>query len=137
MRARFGTRQIYNQVRVIDLMPTYEYQCKSCEHRFEVWQKMTDEALTACPECNGSIRRIFFPAGIVFKGSGFYKTDHSNGAVINENNHNNQGENKENKESTENKDGAAKKETASETKTAASSEKPAASSGSKAVAAAD
>ena len=112
-------------------MPTYEYQCKSCEHRFEVWQKMTDEALTICPECNGPIRRILFPAGIVFKGSGFYKTDHGNGAVINENNHNNQSESKEQK------DGAAKKESASETKTTASSEKPASSSGDKAVAAAD
>ena len=112
-------------------MPTYEYQCKSCEHRFEVWQKMTDEALTVCPECNGSIRRIFFPAGIVFKGSGFYKTDHGNGAVVSENNNATQSDGKENK------DGAAKKETASETKPAASSEKPASSSGDKAVAAAD
>lgn len=112
-------------------MPTYEYQCKSCEHRFEVWQKMTDEALTVCPECNGSIRRIFFPAGIVFKGSGFYKTDHGNGAVVSENNNATQSDGKENK------DGAAKKETASETKPAASSEKAASSSGDKAVAAAD
>ena len=63
-------------------MQTYEYQCKSCEHRFEVWQKMTDEALTICPECKGPIRRVLFPAGIVFKGSGFYKTDHGSGAVI-------------------------------------------------------
>lgn len=113
-------------------MPTYEYQCKSCEHRFEVWQKMTDEALTVCPECKGSIRRILFPAGIVFKGSGFYKTDHGNGAVINENNHNNQGDHKDHKD---HKDGTAQKETASETKTG--SEKPAAASSSKAAAAAD
>lgn len=112
-------------------MPTYEYQCKSCEHRFEVWQKMTDEPLTICPECNGPIRRILFPAGIVFKGSGFYKTDHGNGAVISENNHNNQSEGKEQK------DGAAKKEAASETKATPKSEKSTPSSGDKAVAAAD
>lgn len=59
-------------------MPTYEYVCRDCSHQFETWQKMTDEPLTICPECGGHIRRVLFPAGIVFKGSGFYKTDHSN-----------------------------------------------------------
>ena len=58
-------------------MPTYEYLCKSCSHRFEQWQRMTDEPLVTCPECGGYIRRVFYPAGIVFKGSGFYKTDSS------------------------------------------------------------
>ena len=62
-------------------MPTYEYVCSSCNHRFETWQKMTDEPLTTCPECGSHIRRVFFPAGIVFKGHGFYKTDHGNGAL--------------------------------------------------------
>jgi putative FmdB family regulatory protein len=57
-------------------MPTYEYLCQACSHRFEQWQKMTDEPLETCPECSGHIRKVFFPAGIVFKGSGFYKTDH-------------------------------------------------------------
>lgn len=114
-------------------MPTYEYQCKSCEHRFEVWQKMTDEALTTCPECNGSIRRIFFPAGIVFKGSGFYKTDHGNGAVISESDGK---EHKDDAAKKEPKDGATKKEQASEAKPAASSEKAATASGDKAAAAA-
>jgi len=112
-------------------MPTYEYQCKSCEHRFEVWQKMTDDALTTCPECKGSIRRVLFPAGIVFKGSGFYKTDHGNGAVISENNHNNQSEGKDSK------DGTAKKEATGETKAGSGSEKSAAASSDKAAAAAD
>jgi putative FmdB family regulatory protein len=70
-------------------MPTYEYQCKNCDHRFEVWQKMTDDPLTVCPECNNStLRRVLFPAGIVFKGSGFYKTDHGSGALA-ASNHNN------------------------------------------------
>lgn len=57
-------------------MPTYEYLCKTCGHRFETWQKMTDEPLTECPECGQRIRRVLYPAGVVFKGSGFYKTDH-------------------------------------------------------------
>src|SRR2546421_3542716 len=67
---------------VIGTMPTYEYVCSSCDHRFETWQKMTDEPLTTCPECGSHIRRVFFPAGIVFKGHGFYKTDHGKGAVL-------------------------------------------------------
>ncbi len=57
-------------------MPTYEYVCRQCGHRFETWQHMTDDPLTVCPECNGSIRRVLYPAGIVFKGSGFYKTEY-------------------------------------------------------------
>jgi putative FmdB family regulatory protein len=59
-------------------MPTYEYLCQSCGHRFETWQKMSDEPLKECPECGKEIRRVLFPAGIVFKGSGFYVTDHGN-----------------------------------------------------------
>lgn len=58
-------------------MPTYEYVCRSCEHRFEQWQKMADDPLEICPECGGHIRRVLYPAGVVFKGSGFYTTDHS------------------------------------------------------------
>jgi putative FmdB family regulatory protein len=68
-------------------MPTYEYLCKSCSHRFETWQKMTDEPLTVCPKCGRTIRRVLFPAGVVFKGSGFYKTDHANGSGAGENGH--------------------------------------------------
>ena len=68
-------------------MPTYEYLCQTCSHRFETWQKMTDEPLTTCPECGSQIRRVFYPAGLVFKGSGFYKTDHGNGALPASNNH--------------------------------------------------
>jgi putative FmdB family regulatory protein len=63
-------------------MPTYEYVCRTCSHRFETWQKMTDETLTTCPECGGVIRRVLFPAGVVFKGSGFYKTDHNGSSSV-------------------------------------------------------
>lgn len=65
-------------------MPTYEYLCKTCSHRFETWQKMTAEPLSVCPECGGTIRRVPYPAGIVFKGSGFYKTDHPAGGTPHE-----------------------------------------------------
>ncbi len=63
-------------------MPTYEYLCKTCGHRFETWQKMIDDPLTTCPDCGAPIRRVLFPAGVVFKGSGFYKTDHRDSASI-------------------------------------------------------
>ena len=56
-------------------MPKYEYLCESCGHRFEVFQHIADTPLTTCPNCSGHIHRVLFPAGIVFKGSGFYKTD--------------------------------------------------------------
>jgi len=63
-------------------MPTYEYLCQSCSHRFETWQKMTDEPLTTCPECGQHIRRVLYPTGVIFKGSGFYKTDHSKNGTL-------------------------------------------------------
>src|SRR5579859_1008003 len=53
---------------VIGIMPTYEYLCQTCSHRFETWQKMTDDPLTSCPECGAHIRRVLFPAVVVFKG---------------------------------------------------------------------
>jgi putative FmdB family regulatory protein len=105
-------------------MPTYEYQCKSCDHRFETWQKMTDEPLTVCPQCHGTIRRVLFPAGIVFKGSGFYKTDHGSGAVISDNtNHTNHNESKE---SAPKQEGGASEKKAEKTSSPAASEKAAA-----------
>lgn len=56
-------------------MPTYEYLCESCGHRFEAFQHISDAPLATCPNCSGHIHRVLFPAGIVFKGAGFYKTD--------------------------------------------------------------
>lgn len=56
-------------------MPTYGYRCKKCSLEFEVRQRMTDESVATCPNCAGEGRRMIFPAGIVFKGTGFYKTD--------------------------------------------------------------
>jgi putative FmdB family regulatory protein len=56
-------------------VPTYEYRCKDCEHTFDVVQAFTDDALTECPSCGGTLRKVFGNVGITFKGSGFYKTD--------------------------------------------------------------
>jgi putative FmdB family regulatory protein len=57
-------------------MPTYEYKCGSCGIRFERVQRFDDAPLTECPECHGEVRRLFSPVGIIFKGTGFYSTDH-------------------------------------------------------------
>ena len=58
-------------------MPIYTYRCDNCGVRFERYQKFEDQTLTWCPECNKkSLRKVFQPVGIVFKGSGFYSTDH-------------------------------------------------------------
>jgi putative FmdB family regulatory protein len=56
-------------------LPTYAYRCADCGHRFETVQSFTDEALTVCPVCNGVLRKVFNAVGVVFKGSGFYRTD--------------------------------------------------------------
>lgn len=56
-------------------MPTYDYRCKDCATELEVVQKFTDDALTVCPECNGNLRKVYSAVGVVFKGSGFYRTD--------------------------------------------------------------
>ena len=56
-------------------MPTYEYRCSDCGHVFEVHQRIDEDSLTVCDRCGGRLRKVFHPAGIVFKGSGFYATD--------------------------------------------------------------
>ena len=61
-------------------MPTYQYTCTECGDRVEVVQKFTDDPLSVCDACGGRLRKVFFPAGIVFKGSGFYRTDSRNGS---------------------------------------------------------
>lgn len=56
-------------------MPTYEYECQTCHEQVEVVQRFTDPALTVCEHCGGELRKVFSAVGVVFKGSGFYKTD--------------------------------------------------------------
>jgi putative FmdB family regulatory protein len=59
-------------------MPIYGYRCTQCEHELEVRQSMSDEPLRVCPECSGSLRKLLYPVGVQFKGSGFYTTDYRN-----------------------------------------------------------
>ncbi|MFC9090415.1 FmdB family zinc ribbon protein [Nocardiopsis dassonvillei] len=66
-------------------MPTYQYACTECGAQMEVVQSFSDDALTVCPECEGRLRKVYSAVGIVFKGSGFYRTDSgksSNSSVL-------------------------------------------------------
>ena len=56
-------------------MPTYQYACTACGHQLEAVQSFADEPLTECPTCEGRLRKLFSSVGVVFKGSGFYRTD--------------------------------------------------------------
>lgn len=56
-------------------MPTYQYLCTECGRDLEVVQKFSDPSLTECPECQGALRKVYNAVGVVFKGSGFYRTD--------------------------------------------------------------
>ncbi|QDQ97035.1 FmdB family zinc ribbon protein [Tomitella fengzijianii] len=62
-------------------MPTYSYACTECGNSFDIVQKFSDDALTVCSDCGGRLRKLFNSVGIVFKGSGFYRTDSRSGAV--------------------------------------------------------
>jgi putative FmdB family regulatory protein len=66
-------------------VPTYEYACTACAERLEVVQSFTDDALSDCPVCGGRLRKVFSAAGIIFKGSGFYRTDSRSGAKASSN----------------------------------------------------
>jgi putative FmdB family regulatory protein len=57
-------------------MPTYGYRCGSCGHEFEIRQRITEEPLTTCPKCGGKLAKMLYPAGVIFKGSGYYTTDY-------------------------------------------------------------
>jgi putative FmdB family regulatory protein len=56
-------------------MPTYQYSCADCGHFFEQVQSFSEDSLTVCPQCQGRLRKVFNAVGVVFKGSGFYRTD--------------------------------------------------------------
>lgn len=103
-------------------MPTYQYACTACGHQLEAVQSFTDEPLTECPECQGRLRKLFSSVGIVFKGSGFYRTDSRAG----------NGTGKDRASAN----GSAEKSSSSEKSSASSSEKSSSSTGSKATSAA-
>src|SRR3546814_869674 len=65
-----------------EYVPTYQYACTACDHRFDAVQSFSDASLTECPVCVGPLRKVFSSVGIVFKGSGFYRTDSRAGAAV-------------------------------------------------------
>ncbi|HLN69684.1 MAG TPA: FmdB family zinc ribbon protein [Streptosporangiaceae bacterium] len=103
-------------------MPTYQYTCTDCGDQLEAVQKFTDEPLSMCAACGGRLRKVFSPVGIVFKGSGFYRTDSRNGSVS-------ASDAKKDKQPSESApttsggDGSADKTTAKKSETAGSSAK--------------
>ncbi len=66
-------------------MPTYSYACTECGNRFDAVQAFSDDALTECPQCSGRLRKLFGKVGVVFKGSGFYRTDSRESATASSN----------------------------------------------------
>lgn len=56
-------------------MPTYSYRCRDCDVAFDIQQSFDEDTLTECPQCSGTLRKLFNTVGVVFKGSGFYRTD--------------------------------------------------------------
>lgn len=93
-------------------MPTYQYACTECGHAFEQVQSFSDDALTHCPECDGRLRKVFNAVGVVFKGSGFYRTDSRSSTTASE---------PSKPASTEKPATPAKTETKSDSKTASTS----------------
>jgi putative FmdB family regulatory protein len=63
-------------------VPTYAYGCKDCGHAFDIVQSFSDASLTVCPECGGSLRKKFNSVGVVFRGSGFYRTDSRSSSTV-------------------------------------------------------
>ena len=64
---------------ILLVVPTYQYRCADCAEELEIKQSFSDAALTTCPSCGGDLRKVFGAAGVVFKGSGFYRTDSRSG----------------------------------------------------------
>lgn len=96
-------------------MPTYTYACTECGNRFDVVQAFTDDALTTCQQCSGRLRKLFNSVGVVFKGSGFYRTDSREAAKSSTN-----GSAKNGSSSSETS-GSGEKSTAASTSTASNS----------------
>jgi putative FmdB family regulatory protein len=109
-------------------MPTYQYVCTECGEPLEVVQKFSDDPLTVCPACQGRLRKVFSPVGVVFKGSGFYKTDSRSGASSSSTKSDSKSADPK-AETTSGTNSESKSETKSEPSTTKSDSKPSTSSG--------
>jgi putative FmdB family regulatory protein len=95
-------------------VPTYSYACTECDNRFDAVQAFTDDALSACPKCNGRLRKLFGKVGVVFKGSGFYRTDNRESAKSASNGSASNGESSSSSTSEKSSDKPAEKSTSSD-----------------------
>lgn len=102
-------------------MPTYPYACTECGHQFETRQSFSDDPLTDCPECSGRLRKVWGSVGVVFKGSGFYRTDSrgsSGSSTASSDSTNGSGDSKSKSESTTKSDSSASSSAGSSSTTA-------------------
>ena len=112
-------------------MPTYQYACTECGHAFEQVQKFTDDSLTECPVCHGRLRKVFNAVGVVFKGSGFYRTDSRGTSSSSEAGSSSSESKSESSKSESSKSESSKSETKSEKKSDSASGSSSASAASK------
>jgi putative FmdB family regulatory protein len=106
-------------------VPTYSYACTECDNKFDVVQAFSDDALTQCPQCEGRLRKLFGKVGVVFKGSGFYRTDSRETAKASSNGSSKSaestGSSSEKSEKSEKKSDSAKSDSSGSSSSAASS----------------
>jgi putative FmdB family regulatory protein len=109
-------------------VPTYTYACTECGNRFDAVQAFSDDALTTCPECSGRLRKLFNSVGVVFKGSGFYRTDSREPAKTTSNGSAKSSESSSESSSTSEKKSESAKSNGSSPNSSSSSSTPAAAS---------
>lgn len=109
-------------------MPTYSYACTECDNKFDAVQAFSDDALTECPKCDGRLRKLFGNVGVVFKGSGFYRTDSREAAKSTANGSANSSESVSSSSSTEKKSDATKSDSSTSASASSSSDSSSSSS---------
>ena len=110
-------------------MPTYSYACTECDNKFDVVQAFSDDALTECPKCDGRLRKLFGKVGVVFKGSGFYRTDSRESAKSTSNGSSKSSESSGSSNSSEKKSDSGKSDSSSSSSSSGASAPAAAASG--------
>ena len=109
-------------------MPTYSYACTECDNKFDVVQAFSDDALTECPKCDGRLRKLFGKVGVVFKGSGFYRTDSRESAKSTSNGSSKSSESSGSSSSSEKKSDSGKSDSSSSSSSSSASAPAAAAS---------
>ncbi len=109
-------------------MPTYSYACTECDNKFDVVQAFSDDALTECPKCDGRLRKLFGKVGVVFKGSGFYRTDSRESAKSTSNGSSKSSESSGSSSSSEKKSDSGKSDSSSSSSSSGASAPAAAAS---------